>query len=221
MHARFTDRRDAGRRLAAALTAAAPARPVVVALARGGAPIAFEVARALHAPLEILAVRKLGAPRNPELAIGAVAEDGTGVLDQTSIARLGVTDEMLDAALADAATALARSVQDYHGGRPSIPLQGCTAIVVDDGLATGLTDLAAVRAVRNRGAEHIVLAVPVGTAEAVTLLAREADEVVCLQIPDMLFSVGSWYEDFAPVSDEQVLELLEAASQNAPSDADK
>ncbi len=198
------------------MTETAPARPVVVALARGGAPVAFEVARALHAPLEILAVRKLGAPRNPELAIGAVAEDGTGVLDQASIARLGVTDEMLDAALADASDEMVRRVERYHGGRPSIPLQGRTAIVVDDGLATGLTDLAAVRAIRARGAERIVLAVPVGTADAVALLAREADEVVCLQIPDALFSVGSWYEDFAPVSDEQVIELLGAAPRDAP-----
>ncbi|HTZ65831.1 MAG TPA: phosphoribosyltransferase family protein [Solirubrobacteraceae bacterium] len=207
--------------MAAALEARAPARPVVVALARGGAPLAFEVALALQAPLEILAVRKLGAPRNPELAIGAVAEDGTGVLDQLSIARLRVTDEMLDAALADACDEMDQRVRRYHRGRPSIPLRGRTAIVVDDGLATGLTDLAAVRAVRARGAERIVLAVPVGTSEAVALLEREADEVLCLQTPNALFSVGSWYRDFAPVSDEQVIELLAAAPSGAPADTDQ
>lgn len=190
-------------------------RPVIVALARGGAPIAFEVARALHAPLEILAVCKLGAPSNPELAIGALAEDGTGVLDQGSIAQLGVTDEMLDVAVADASEEMTRRVERYRHGRPPVSLRGRVAIVVDDGLATGLTDLAAVRAIRRRGAERIVLAVPVGTADAVALLEREADEVLCLQIPDALFSVGSWYEDFAPVSDEQVIELLEAAPRDA------
>ena len=179
------------------------------------------MALALQAPLEILAVRKLGAPRNPELAIGAVAEDGTGVLDQLSIARLRVTDEMLDAALADACDEMDQRVRRYHCGRPSIPLRGRTAIVVDDGLATGLTDLAAVRAVRARGAERIVLAVPVGTSEAVALLEREADEVLCLQTPNALFSVGSWYRDFAPVSDEQVIELLEAAPSGAPADTDQ
>ncbi len=186
-----------------------------MALARGGAPIAFEVALALQAPLEILAVRKLGAPRNPELAIGALAEDGTGVLDQGSIAHLGVTDEMLDVALAEASEEMAERVERYRHGRPAMPLRGRVAIVVNDGLATGLTDLAAVRAIRERGAARVVLAVPVGTADAVALLEREVNEVLCLQIPDALFSVGSWYEDFAPVSDEQVIELLEAAPPDA------
>jgi putative phosphoribosyl transferase len=184
-------------------------------------PVGFEVARALGAPLEILAVRKLGAPNNPELAIGAVAEDGTGVLDQHSIARLGVTETMLDSALTSASAEMARRVARYRGRRPPLALRGRAAIVVDDGLATGLTDLAAVRAVRKRDADPIVLAVPVGTSEALELLAQEADEVVCLQVPKVLHSVGSWYRDFAPVTDGQVLDLLAVASSTTPAPAEE
>ncbi|HYM44565.1 MAG TPA: phosphoribosyltransferase family protein [Solirubrobacteraceae bacterium] len=205
---RFLDRRDAGRRLAAELMGIARERPVIVALPRGGVPVGFEVARALEAPLEILAVRKLGAPGNPELAVGAVAEDGTGVLDRESIARLGMTEAMLDATLAEESRELSRRVERYRGGRPPASLSGRVAVVIDDGLATGLTDLAAVRALRGRGARRIVVAVPVGTSESVAMLAKEADNVLCLQVPDVLVSVGAWYRDFAPVSDEQVLALL-------------
>jgi putative phosphoribosyl transferase len=213
----FLDRRDAGHQLAAELISYAAERPVIVALPRGGVPIAVEVARALGAPLDVLAVRKLGAPGNPELGVGAVAEDGTGVLDQRSAEMLGMTQAMLDATLARESEELRRRVERYRDGRASIPVGGRTVIVVDDGLATGLSDLAAVRALRKRGAQRIIVAVPVGSSESVSMLAEEADEVRCLVIPRRLFGVGMWYRDFAPVSDEQVLALLSEASGDTAS----
>jgi len=207
----FLDRHDAGRRLAAELGALAQERPVIVALPRGGVPVAFEVARALRAPLDILAVRKLGAPANPELGVGAVAEDGTGVLDPRSASMLGMTQAALDTVLALESRELRRRVERYRDGRPSISVDGRTVIVIDDGLATGLTDLAAVRALRKRGARHVIVAVPVGSSEAVSMLVKEADRVVCLEVPSRLFGVGVWYRDFTPVSDEQVVTLLAEA----------
>jgi putative phosphoribosyl transferase len=211
----FLDRNDAGRRLAAELAVFADERPVVVALPRGGVPVAFEVARALGAPLDILAVRKLGAPGNPELGVGAVAEDGTGVLDPKSAGMLGMTQAMLDVTLAQESWELRRRVERYRDGRAPIPVSGRTVIVVDDGLATGLTDLVAVRALRKRGASRIVVAAPVGSSESVSILAEEADQVVCLTVPRHLFGVGMWYRDFTPVSDDQVLALLANVSGDA------
>jgi predicted phosphoribosyltransferase len=208
---RFSDRTDAGRQLAAALEGLASTQPVIVALPRGGVPVAFEVASALGAQLEILAVRKLGAPGNPELGVGAVAEDGTGVIDSDSVKRLGMTEAELESTLARESRELLRRVERYRDGRAPVALGGRTVIVVDDGLATGLTDLAAVRAVRKRGASEIVVAVPVGSSEAVSMLAEEADRVVCLEVPPRLFGVGMWYEDFSPVADEEVVALLAAA----------
>jgi putative phosphoribosyl transferase len=213
----FVDRRDAGKQLAAELADFAQDQPVVVALPRGGVPVAAELARALGAPLEILAVRKLGAPGNPELAVGAVAEDGTGVLDPRSAGQLGMTQAMLDETLARESDELKRRVERYRDGRAPIALAGRTVIVVDDGLATGMTDLAAVRALRKRGARRIMVAAPVGSGESVSMLAAEADRVICLTIPERFFGVGAWYEDFAPVSDEEVIALLaEAGSPAAP-----
>lgn len=205
---RFLDRRDAGRQLAAELASLAEEQPVIVALPRGGVPVGFEVARALGAPLDILAVRKLGAPGNPELGVGAVAEDGTGVLDPQSAGILGVTGAVLDATLERESLELRRRVEHYRDERPPIPVQGRTVIVVDDGLATGLSDLAAVRALRNAGAGRIVVAVPVASSESVSMLAGETDRVICLTVPKRLHGVGVWYRDFTPVSDEEVLALL-------------
>ncbi len=205
---RFVDRRDAGRQLAAELAPFAGEAPVIVALPRGGVPVAWEVARALNAPLDILAVRKLGAPGNPELGVGAVVEDGTGVLDPRSAATVGMTQAELEATLARESRELSRRVERYRDGRASIPVQGRTVIIVDDGLATGLSDLAAVRALRTRGAGRILVAVPVGSSEAVSMLAGEADRVICLEVPRRLLGVGMWYDDFSPVSDEEVVALL-------------
>jgi putative phosphoribosyl transferase len=211
---RFLNRRDAGRRLAAGCTILADERPVIVALPRGGVPVGFEVACALGASLEILAVRKLGAPGNPELGVGAFAEDGTVVLDPESAAIFGMTGALLEATLERESIELRRRVERYRNGRSPIQVAGRSAVVVDDGLATGLTDLAAVRALRKAGALRVVVAVPVGSSESVSLLAREADRVICLTVPRHLRGVGEWYRDFSPVSDEEVLALLAAASHD-------
>jgi predicted phosphoribosyltransferase/predicted alpha/beta-hydrolase family hydrolase len=207
----FDDRRDAGRRLAERLAPFAGERPIVVALPRGGVPVAVEVARALGAPLDLLAVRKLGAPGNPELAVGAVAEDGTGVLDGDMARRTGMTREILDRTLERESRELRRRTERYRDGRAAMDVRARTVIVVDDGLATGLTDLAAVRALRAAGASRIIVAAPVGSREAVARLFDQADEVVCHTVPRDLWGVGQWYRDFSPVEDAEVVALLTGA----------
>jgi len=206
----FEDRRDAGRLLATQLLPLVRERPIVVALPRGGVPVAVEVAEALAAPIDVLAVRKLGAPGDPELAVGAIAEDGSAVLDVDTARLVGMTQELLEAALAREARELRRRVERYRGGRAPMDVRGRTVVIVDDGLATGMTDLAAVRTLRARGARRIVVAAPVGAREAVALIGEEADDVVCHTIPDDFLGVGRWYRDFAAVSDEDVLALLGA-----------
>jgi putative phosphoribosyl transferase len=210
----FLDRRDAGRQLVAQLQPLARERPVVIALPRGGVPVAYEVAHALKAPLDVLAVRKLGAPGNPEFGVGAIAEDGTTVLNPETARRVGMTQELLDATLEREIRELRRRVERYRDGRRQSDVRGRTVIVVDDGLATGLTDLVAVRALRARGAARIVVAVPVGARESVALVGEEADEVVCHTIPRELLGVGRFYQDFSPVSDAEVVALLGAAARD-------
>ncbi|MGE5280967.1 MAG: phosphoribosyltransferase [Chloroflexota bacterium] len=212
---RFEDRRDAGRRLAEELMPLAGEQPVVVALPRGGVPVGREVADALGAPLEILAVRKLGAPHNPEYGIGAIAEDGTRVFDPEALAVLGIDGGVLDAIVARESAELERRVEAYRGGRPPLSLAGRTAIVVDDGVATGVTDTAALRAIRRQGPRRLVLAVPVCAPDSAARLREEADEVVCLLEPPLLYGVGQWYRDFAQVSDEQVIAALAAVGEAA------
>jgi predicted phosphoribosyltransferase/dienelactone hydrolase len=214
----FRDRREAGRYLAQELAPLASERPVVVALPRGGVPVAYEIARALSAPLDVLAVRKLGAPSNPEFGVGAVAEDGSAVLDERSARAVGLTHETLNALVAREAAELVRRVERYRGGREMVAAEGRTVILVDDGLATGLSDLAAVRALRARRPKQIVLAVPVGPADSVRMLATEADEVVCPHVPHDFGGVGRWYRDFSQVSDEEVVELLADARSADHSD---
>jgi predicted phosphoribosyltransferase len=215
----FLDRRDAGRQLAAQVMALADERPVVIALPRGGVPVAFELAQRLAAPLDVLAVRKLGAPANPEFGVGAITEDGTSVLDSDVARRVGMTGEVLAATVEREARELRRRVEVYRDGRAPVDVRGRTVIVVDDGLATGLTDLAAVRALRARGAGRIVVAVPVGARESVDLVGAEADEIICHTVPRQLVGVGRWYRDFSPVSDREVLALL-AAAGTSPADGE-
>jgi putative phosphoribosyl transferase len=205
---RFLDRQDAGRRLAAALSTLAPADAVILALPRGGVPVAREIARALGAPLDILAVRKLGAPGNPEFGVGALAEGDVVVVHEEVALRVGLVGAALEEAIRRERAELDRRVARYRGGRPPVPLGGSTAVLVDDGVATGLTEIAAVRAARERGAARVIVAVPVGARDSIRLLRSEADEVVCLLEARRLIGVGRWYDDFSPVSDEEVLELL-------------
>ena len=204
----FADRTDAGRRLAAELSWLLPQHPIVVALPRGGVPVAVEVAAALDAPLELLSVRTIGAPQTPEFAVGAMAEDGVAIVDSGTVAALGLTDADIERVVERESRELRRRVERYRGGEPPTGVRGRTVVVVDDGLATGLTVLAAVRTLRGRGAARIIVAVPVGSPQAAAMLREEADEVVCLEVPDDLGGVGRWYRDFAQVSDEEVLSLL-------------
>ena len=212
----FQDRRHAGRELAAQLLGLAAEQPVVLALPRGGVPVAVEVARALDAPLDVLTVRKLGAPQNPELAMGAVAEDGTAVLNTALVSRVGVTQAQFDRVIEREGRELRRRMERFRDGWEPLDVRGRTVIVVNDGLATGLSDLAAVRALRRRGAARMVAGRPVGSPEAIAMLGDECDEVVCHTIPPELLGVGYWYEDFHPVSDEEVLALLAQAGARVP-----
>jgi predicted phosphoribosyltransferase len=205
---RFRDRRDAGRRLAARLLPLAAERPVVVGLPRGGVPVADEVATALGAPLEILAVRKLGAPHNPEYGIGAIAEDGTRVFDAEALAVLGINGGVLESIVVRETAELRRRVAAYRGDRPAMELRDRTVVVVDDGVATGVTDTAALRAIRRRHPRRLVLAVPVCAPDSSARLRAEADEVVCLAEPTLLYGVGQWYRDFSQVSDQEVISAL-------------
>jgi putative phosphoribosyl transferase len=205
----FDDRGDAGRRLAERLLPVADEDPVIVALPRGGVPVAKEVAVALGAPLEILAVRKLGAPANPEYGIGAVAEDGSCVVDTEVVKQLGIDDDTLESIIAAETAELGRRVSAYRGDRPPIGLAGRTVIVVDDGVATGVTDTAALRAVRRQEPRRLILAVPVSAPDSVSSLRAEADEVVCLSTPPLFYGVGMHYHDFSQVSDREVVSILE------------
>lgn len=208
---RFADRRSAGRQLAAQLLPLAGQHPVVVGLPRGGVPVAEEIATALGAPLEILAVRKLGAPHNPEYGIGAIAEDGTHVFDPEALAVLGIDNRVLEKIVSREAAELHRRVEAYRGTRRRLELEGRTVIAVDDGVATGVTDTAALRALRRQRPGRLILAVPVCAPDSAMRLRDEADEVICLLEPSLLYGVGQWYDDFSQVSDDEVIEALKRA----------
>ncbi len=212
----FENRRDAGRKLAGLLTHVEPENPIVLALPRGGVPVAAEVARLLGAPMDLLAVRKLGAPQNPEFGIGAVAEDGTAVMDTTTARQIGVTQKEFERILERESRELRRRMELFRDGLPPADLHGRTVIVVDDGMATGLTDLAAVRAVQKRGARRIVVAVPVASQQAVEMLRTAADEVVCHTIPRRFVGVGGGYRDFSEVFDDEVLAAIAERPPAAP-----
>ncbi|HTW42631.1 MAG TPA: phosphoribosyltransferase [Solirubrobacteraceae bacterium] len=220
----FRDRRDAGRKLAPLVERFRDQRPVVLGMPRGGVPVAAEVARVLRAPLDVVLVRKVGAPRNREFAIGAVAEGGVHFVDSLTARALGLSDTDVRVLIADAETELAEQTARYRGAREPVALSGRTAILVDDGLATGRSARAALRSLRKRGAARVILAVPVAAPESVHALQDEADEIVCVELPEDLWAVGVWYEDFQPTTDEQVAALLaeaharDAAQPEAASD---
>ena len=213
---RFDDRRSAGRALGDRLKGLALPSPVVLGLTRGGVPVAYEVAQALRAPLDVLVARKIGAPGNPEYGIGAVAEGDVRVLDRAAIRSLMIDVHELEAAIARAQGELRGHVERYRGDQPPLDVAGRTVIVVDDGVATGGTARAALRSVRARGPRRLVLAVPVGAPDTLRGLRAEADEVVCLLEPELLWAVGLWYRDFAPVHDAEVIGMLRGDPADPP-----
>ena len=204
----FSDRRQAGAQLAIALAKKAGDQPIVLALPRGGVPVAAEVASTLGAPLDILNVRKLGAPTNPEFAFGAVGEGGAVVIDEATVRYLGISDQVRDRLITEALTDIDSRILTLRGGRELIDVTGRTVIVVDDGLATGATAEAAIAVVRHLGAASVVLAVPTGSQQAVDRLGALSDELVCLEIPAQFGSVGAQYESFPQVSQDEVLGIL-------------
>lgn len=208
----FVNRREAGRRLADELARHSLERPVVIALPRGGVPVAAEVAARLGAPLDVLVVRKLGCPWQPELGMGAIGEGDVRVLNDYLIARLQITPEHVEAAIAAEQAEVRRRVRRYRGDRTPLPVQGRTVILVDDGLATGFTARAGIEMLRRRGATRVVLAVPVAPDRTVQELRSLADDVVCLETPSFFMAIGEWYADFRQTTDEEVAHLLAARS---------
>lgn len=213
----FADRSTAGVALARMLLKQHFQPPVVVlGLPRGGVPVAFEVARLMNAPLDVLLVRKVGMPGQPELAIGAVASGNITVHEPQMAAEIADFDRMFDRLAHEQRHELERRERLYRTGRPPLQLSGKTVILVDDGLATGSTMLAAVRAARKAGAAAIVAAAPVASAEATQLVAAEADQVIVLEVPRQMFAIGSWYEEFEQLEDRTVCELLALHRKNIP-----
>jgi putative phosphoribosyl transferase len=207
---RFEDRAEAGRALAEALEGLAGQDVVLLAIPRGGVEVAAEISRARGWPLDLVIPRKIGAPGNPELGLGAIAP-GVRLLDERMLRALGVTREYLDREVAEQEEEIRRRAEAYRGGRPPTEIRGRVAVVVDDGVATGGTAAAALRWARSQGAARVVLAVPVAPREAVRRLAGECDEVVCLDTPEPFMAVGQWYLSFPQTSDDQVISLLDEA----------
>ena len=207
----FRDRRDAGHRLAAQLQRRPLALPLVLALPRGGVPVGFEVAVQLGAPLEVFVARKLGAPGHEELGIGAIAEGSDDVVATDMARRLGLEGEGLAALARRERIELRRRIDRYRGGRPLPALAGHDVVLVDDGLATGVTAEAALRSLRRHDPRQVVLAVPVCAPGTARRLAGLADAVECLASPEDFLAVGAWYADFAQTTDDEVVELLDRA----------
>jgi predicted phosphoribosyltransferase len=205
----FEDRVDAGRQLAERLAPYAEERPVVFALPRGGVPVGAEVSRSLGAPLEVIVSRKLGAPGQPEFGIGAVAPSGVRVLNERAVRALGIEEDYLEMISARELAEAERRLKLFRGDRPYPDLERRTAILVDDGLATGVTARAALLALRRMNPRRLVLAVPVCALQTAELLRPEADDLICLLAPDNLEAVGLWYRNFEQTSDEEVVRLLE------------
>ncbi len=204
----FRNRSDAGRRLGVALRSRRLQRPVVFALPRGGVPVAAEVCAALDAPLDLVIARKIGVPVQPELAMGAVAQGGEPVRNEDVIDLVGVTEAEFAAVCAQERREIERRRRRYLGDRPPVDVAGRTAIVVDDGIATGATVRAALRAVRARQPHKMVLAVPVAPTETLAALRPEADDIVCLEDHEPFGAIGMFYRDFTQVTDDEVVALL-------------
>jgi putative phosphoribosyl transferase len=204
----FYDRTDAGRRLAKLLKRRIQGPCIVLAIPRGGVVVGYEVAKELGCPLDVVISRKVGAPAQPELAVGAVAEDGVVFVDEEIAGLVGVSRDYVERRAREELREVRRRAEEYRGGREMPDLSGKTVILVDDGLATGLTMLAAVHMARNKGAEKVVVAVPVSPPETVAKLRRHADEVICLETPTNFYAIGQFYERFDQLTDEETNSIL-------------
>lgn len=210
----FEDRRDAGRQLAERLQKYRGENVVVLALPRGGVPVGFEIARSLDAPLDVIVARKLGAPMQPELGIGAIAPGGIMLLDESTTKALGISPEEIAAVAAQEQDEMNRRLKYYRGdGLPDV--KGRIVILVDDGLATGVTAAAAIEAIRTLEPEKIILAIPVCARKTADALADEVEEIICVSLPDQFRAVGLWYKNFSQTTDNEVIALLKDASEHA------
>jgi putative phosphoribosyl transferase len=211
---RFRNRREAGERLAEKLSAyAGRSDLVVLALPRGGVPVAFEVAKALHAPLDVFLVRKLGVPGHEELAMGAIASGGVNVINSSVVDALGLSEDIIDAVASWEKAELEKRERLYRNDRPAPEVRGRTVILVDDGLATGSSMRAAAVALRQRQPARIAVAVPTASPDVCEEFRGEVDDVICASTPSPFLAVGYWYDDFTQTTDEEVRELLERAAQ--------
>jgi putative phosphoribosyl transferase len=208
----FRDRIEAGQILARRLKGVvADSDALVLALPRGGVPVGFEIAQALHADLDVFLVRKLGVPGQEELAMGAIASGGVRVLNESLIQYLNVSPSTIDRITAHEQHEIERRERTYRDGRPALPINNRTVMLIDDGLATGASMLAAARSVRAQKPKRIIVAVPVASRDACEEFRRHVDDVICAETPEPFYSVGAWYEDFSQTSDAEVRELLERA----------
>lgn len=211
--AKFRDRIDAGQALAKKLTQYANRDDVIIlALPRGGVPVAYEVAKVLNAPLDVMLVRKLGVPYQPELAMGAIASGGVRVLNEQVVRSLGINDDDIEKVAATEAQELERRERAYRGDRPPLQIKDMTVIVIDDGIATGATMRAAVSALQQQHPARLVVAAPTSAQDTYNRLLGEADEVICIATPEPYIAVGLWYEHFDQTSDDEVRDLLEKAN---------
>jgi putative phosphoribosyl transferase len=209
----FADRRDAGRQLGEALRSRAGPDVVVVGLPRGGVPVAYAIAQALNAPLDVIVVRKLGLPSRPEFGVGAIGEGGVRIVDADVVRRARMTEDELAVVEQTERAELQRRVQRFRGDRPPLSLDGRTVIVVDDGIATGSTAQAACQVARAQGASTVVLAAPVGPERVQKTMRPAADDVVCLATPAEFSAISQFYDDFTQTSDAEVVELLRLAAR--------
>jgi putative phosphoribosyl transferase len=211
------NRTDAGKKLAIALKGISK-KAIVLAVPRGGVVVGYEVAKELGVPLDIFITKKIGAPNNPELAIGAVAEDGTLLLDESLVEMLGVTQAYIEEEVERQKTEIKRRLKSYRGNVANPVVAGREVVLIDDGVATGSTLKAALRSLRKQGAKPLVVAVPVGPLDTVNSLKYEADQVVCLFTPEPFYAIGQFYEDFDQTSDEEVKELLSRTNESKKSE---
>jgi putative phosphoribosyl transferase len=216
----FANRRQAGKELAERLLDLRDDDIVVLGLPRGGVPVAFEVARALRAPLDVIVVRKVGVPTQPELAMGAIGEDGVRIVNDEVVRLTGVTTRQWSEVEGRERIELDRRARRFRAGRPRVSLEGRTALIVDDGIATGSTARAACQVAREHGAKRVILAGPVAAPSTVAALSRDADEVVCVETPEEMWAIGLWYQDFSQTSDDEVTALLHQAAEELAQAAD-